>query len=319
MRVLVAGATGAVGRPLCERLVAAGHEVVGTTRSDDGAARLRAAGVEPAVLDAFDLDALRAAVEAARPEVVINQLTALSAPFNPRRYGEWIAETNRLRAEVGPALVEIARETGARRVIAQSISFVVRPGGEPVADESAPLYLDGPRAMAEATGSVATLERGVTGTDGIEGVVLRYGYLYGPGTSYAADGDIADAVRARRFPIVGSGAGVFSFVHTHDAADATVLALDRGEGVLNVVDDEPAPLRDWLPAYAAALGAPPPRRVPAFLARLAAGSVSVHYGTRQVGASNARARAGLGWNPGFGSWREGFPASFAGEDVRIAA
>lgn len=313
MRVFVAGATGAIGRPLTERLVAAGHEVVGTTRNAERAAGLRSAGVEPVVLDAFDAGALREAVVSARPEVVVNQLTALSAPFNPRRYGGWIAETNRLRTEVGPALVTAAREAGAGRVIAQSISFVARPGPDAVVDETAPLNLDAPGPVAAAVGAVAAFERAVTGAEGIDGVVLRYGHLYGPGTAYAPDGETARQVRARRFPVVGSGAGVFSFVHTGDAAAATLLALERGTGVLNVVDDDPAPLREWLPAYAAALRAPPPRRVPAIVARIAAGSMAVDFATRQVGSSNARARAEIGWKPGFGSWREGFPATLVPE------
>lgn len=306
MRVFLAGATGAIGRPLATRLLDAGHDVVGTTRSAGKVEGLRDSGVEPIVLDAFDADTLRRAIIAAHPEVVLHQLTALSAPFDPRRYGAWIAETNRLRRDVTPSLVAAAREAGARRVVAQDIAFITRPVGPPVLDETAPLYTDAPGPLGEAVRSSAALEESVLGADGIEGVVLRYGYFHGPGTSYAPDGDVARQVRARRFPIVGSGAGVWSFVHVDDAAAATVLALDRGApGAYNVADDAPARTDEWLPAFARALGARPPLRVPAVLARVAAGSVAVHYATAQRGASNAKARRELGWEPAWPDWREG--------------
>lgn len=311
MRVFLAGASGAIGRPLARLLVEAGHEVVGTTRTPHRAERLRGAGVEPVVVDAFDAAALRDAVLAAEPEVVVHQLTALSAPLNPRRYGAWLAETNRLRRDVTPVLVEAAAAAGTRRIVVQSISFAVAPEGPPVADERARLYEDSPLpAWREAVAAVAAMERAVTGAEGVEGFALRYGYFYGPGSAYAPDGDITEQVRRRRMPIVGSGEGRFSFVHVDDAAAATTLALERGApGVYNVVDDDPAPMREWLPAFARAAGAPPPLRVPAFVARLAAGRYAVHYGTAQRGASNAKARRELGWAPRWGSWREGFPAT----------
>lgn len=305
MRVFVAGATGAIGRPLVSRLLTDGHEVLGTTRTQARAAALRAAGAEAVVLDALDAPALREAVLAARPDVVVNQLTDLSAPLNPRRYGRWLASTQRLRREATATLLDAARTAEARRIVVQSVSFVTAAAGPWVVDEDAPLLDDAP----ELTAAVAEMETAVTGAEGIEGLVLRYGYFYGPGTAFAPGGQNAELVRRRRFPVVGSGEGRWSFVHVDDAAEATALALAPGgpTGILNVVDDEPAPMREWLPALAGALGAPPPRTVPAWLARLAAGPFVVHGGTAMRGASNARAREALGWRPAHASWREGFP------------
>lgn len=305
MRVFVAGATGAIGRPLVGRLLADRHEVLGTTRTQARAAALRAAGAEAVVLDALDAPALREAVLAARPDVVVNQLTDLSAPLDPRRYGRWLAPTQRLRREATATLLDAARTAGARRIVVQSVSFVTAAAGPPVLDEDAPLLDDAP----ELTAGIAEMEAAVTGAEGIEGLVLRYGYFYGPGTSFAPGGQHAELVRRRRLPVIGSGEGRWSFVHVDDAAEATVLALAPGgpTGVLNVVDDEPAPMREWLPGLAQALGAPPPRTVPVWLARLAAGPFVVHGATTMRGASNARAREALGWRPAHPSWREGFP------------
>lgn len=313
MRVFVAGATGAIGRPLLARLAAAGHVVTAMTRSPDRAAALREQGHEAVVADAFDAPAVRAAVLAARPEVVVHQLTALSAPLNPRRYGEWIAGTNRLRREATPILVDAAREAGARRIVAQSISFISAPRGPLVTSEADPAWTDAPGAVRGGVESALALERTVTEAGGIEGLALRYGYFYGPGTSYGPGGDVVREVARRRFPLVGSGAGCFSFVHVEDAADATVLALDRGTtGVYNVVDGEPAPMREWLPVLAAAAGARAPLRVPAWLGRLAAGPDMLSYATVQRGASNAKARAELGWSPAHPSWRTGFAQTLGG-------
>lgn len=314
MRVFVAGATGAIGRPLLERLAAGGHAVTAMTRSAERAGTLRAQGHDAVVCDAFDAPAVHAAVAAARPEVVVNQLTALSAPFNPRRYEAWVAGTNRLRAEAAPILVEAACAAGARRVVAQSISFISAPRGPLVTSERDPAWTDAPEPIRGAVLCALALERAVTAAAGLEGLVLRYGYFYGPGTAYGRDGEILAEVRRRRFPVVGSGEGRFSFVHVEDAADATVLALSPGAtGVYNVVDDDPAPMREWLPALAEAAGAPRPLRVPAFVARLAAGRHSVLYATVQRGASNAKARAELGWVPAHPSWRTGFPATLGGQ------
>jgi nucleoside-diphosphate-sugar epimerase len=313
VRVFLAGATGAIGRPLVARLLAAGHEVVGTTRDEARAATLRALGAEAVVLDAFDAPAVHAAVAAARPEVVVHQLTALPQDPTPASMKAATAANARLRRETVPTFVDAARAAGARRVVAQSISFVTRPDGHPVHDEDAPLHLDAPW-QAENVGGVAALEAAVRGADGIEGVVMRYGFFYGPGTWYARDGAIATMIRKRRYPLIGTGEGRSSFVHVDDAADATLRALDAavpgGFAIYNITDDEPARQRDWLPAAAAALGAKPPRRVPPWLARRVAGDVVVHYATTLPGNANARARAALpGWEPR--SWRTGLPEVLA--------
>jgi nucleoside-diphosphate-sugar epimerase len=305
VRVFVAGATGAVGRPLVAQLVAAGHEVTGTTRSADKAAALRAAGAQAAVCDALDARALGAAVAAARPEAVVHELTDLPAVWM-RDYGKLTAGTNRLRRDGTRNLVDAARAAGTRRLVAQSLAFVYAPDGDWVKDEDAPLISGAPPAVQAVVDAVRALERAVLEAPGIEGIVLRYGQFYGPGTWYAPDGSIGEQVRARRFPIVGRGEGRFSFIHVDDAAAATVAAIERGRpGVYNVCDDEPAPMREWLPAYADAFGAGSPRRVPAWLARLAGGPMGGAAATMR-GASNARARAELRWTPRYASWREGF-------------
>ncbi|MGZ4278079.1 MAG: NAD-dependent epimerase/dehydratase family protein [Solirubrobacteraceae bacterium] len=306
MRVFVAGATGAIGTPLVTRLLAAGHDVTGTTRSRGKAAALQAAGATPAVVDALDAAALRAAVLDARPDVVVHELTDLSAPLHARNYDEWLAGTNRLRTEATRTLIDAGREAGARRILVQSVSFLTAAEGPPVLDESAPLMSTGPASAA------AAMEGMVQGAEGIEGLVLRYGFFYGPGTSLAPGGWQAETIRRRRLPIVGDGGGRWSLIHVDDAAAATVAALDRGgTGVLNVVDDEPAPMREWVPGLAGILGARPPRRVPVWLARLVAGPEMVLTATQARGASNARARERLGWAPQYPSWRQGFPAVFA--------
>jgi nucleoside-diphosphate-sugar epimerase len=305
MRVFVAGANGAIGRPLVPRLVAAGHEVTGTTRSQASAEAIQAAGATPAVVDALDADALREAVERAAPEVVVHELTALPERFNPRKRGLYDA-TNRIRREGTRSLLDAARAAGARRFVCQSIAFAYAPAAEPeVMDEEAPLNLDAPPPFSEGMRVIAEMERAVLDAE-LEGLVLRYGWFYGPGTYYGEGGSLASDVRRRRFPVVGSGSGLFSFIHVDDAAEATVAAGERGApGVYNVVDDEPAALRDWVPAYAEAIGAPPPRRVPVWLARLVAGKMASSMNV-QPGASNAKAKRELGWQPRWSSWREGF-------------
>jgi nucleoside-diphosphate-sugar epimerase len=306
VRVFVAGASGAIGRPLVPLLVAAGHHVTGTTRSQERAEAIRAAGATPAVVDALDAQALREAVTAAAPEVVVHQLTSLPDRFEPRRKDIYDA-TNRVRREGTRNLLEAARAAGARRFVCQSIAFAYRPAAQPeVMDEQAPLALNAPPPFGEGVRVIDEMERAVVGADGLEGLVLRYGWFYGPGTYYAEDGSMTAEVRRRRFPIIGSGAGLFSFIHTDDAAAATVAAVERGApGIYNVVDDEPAAQRDWLPAFAQAVGAKPPRRVPVWLARLVAGGMATAINV-QPGASNAKAKRELGWQPRWASWREGF-------------
>ncbi len=305
MKVFVAGASGVIGQPLVRQLVAAGHEVAGTTSKQENAARVEAAGGTPIVCDALDAEAVKAAVRESAPEVVISQLTRLPREYNPRKidYGP----TNRARAEGGHNLMEAAREAGARRFITQSVAFIYAPEGGMIKDEEARPWADAPEPFRSGAGSTLEHEREATQTPGLEGVVLRYGQFYGPGTYYASDGSVAEQVRRRRFPIVGRGEGMFSFIHIDDAASATVASLERGApGIYNVVDDEPAPLREWLPIYAEALGARRPRRVPTLLARLVAGSFAVAFATQLRGASNAKAKRELGWEPRHSSWRQGF-------------
>jgi 2-alkyl-3-oxoalkanoate reductase len=307
MRVLVAGATGVIGRPLVKQLSEAGHDVVGTTRSEERAETIRKLGGEPVVVDARDTDALRRVVIEARPEVVINQLTNLPQRLDYKRAKETFGPTTELRGKVGPALVGAAAEAGARRLIAQSVCFFYASTGKRAHSEDDPL-IELPPEMPAAQGVIAleALERSTVETPGLQGVVLRYGFFYGPGSAYAADGAWAEDVRRRRFPIVGKGTGIFSYIHMDDAVSATIAALDRGTGIYNVCDDDPATLSEWLPAYAEALGAERPRRVPVWLARLVAGKQAAGMSTTLEGASNEKAKRELGWQPKYPSWRQGF-------------
>ena len=221
------------------------------------------------------------------------------------RYG--YGATSKLRSDVTRTLIDAAREGGAQRVVAQSIAFMYAPTGEMVKDEDAPTLSGGSGELAEALAATLDLERQVTGAEGMEGLVLRYGFFYGPGTWFAPGTKMARAFRKRRVPIVGDGAGVFSYIHVDDAASATVAAIEHGDtGIYNVVDDDPAPMRDWVPAFAEAVGAKPPRRVPVWLAKLVAGKTTVSAGIEGRGASNAKAKRELGWQPRYSSWRQGF-------------
>ncbi len=310
MRVFVAGASGVIGQRLVPRLVEAGHTVTAMTRNLDRAKGLAALGADLVECDVYDAKGLEEALRKAKPDVVIHQLTALPKAIDPRKMEKQLAPNDRIRTEGTRNLVRAAVLAGTRRIVAQSVSFVYTPEGGPVKDEDAPLWLDAPWPWRRSVEAVAELERQVRSAEGVEGVVLRYGYFYGPGTAYAEDGSVADLVRARQLPVGGRGSGVFSFVHVGDAASATILALEHGQpGIYNVVDDEPAPLRGWLPVYAKALHAPAPRKVPAFLARLAVGRYGVYYMTEQRGASNAKAKKALGWTPAFPTWRTGFTAA----------
>ncbi len=308
MRVLIAGATGAIGRPLVGSLLSEGHELTALTRSESSAETLRGRDVEPISADVFDQQSVTDACLAARPDAVIVQLTALPRALNMRRYAEAIEPTNRLRAIATPHLLAGARAAGARRVIVQSISFITAPEDGLIHDESAPAYDDGPPGLREAVAATTGMERAVLAATDLEPVVLRYGQLYGPGTYYAEDGSITGEVRRRRFPIVGDGAGVSSFLHVDDAAVAARAALTGGaSGLFNVTDDEPAPLHEWLPVLADAVGAKRPRRVPALVARLVAGPIAVHFATTLRGNANTRFKEHFGWRPAYRSWRDGFP------------
>jgi 2-alkyl-3-oxoalkanoate reductase len=306
VRVLVAGASGAIGRPLVRQLVAAGHEVTGTTRRQERAEEIEAVGATAATCDAFDREALAAAVAAARPEVVVNQLTSLPPKYDPRK-ASFYELTNRVRREGGRNLIEAAREVGARRFITQSIAFLYAPEGDWVKSEDAPVFDDAPGHFGPSVRILAEHEREVVECPDFEGLVLRYGQFYGPDTYYAPDGHLGREARRRRFPIVGEGTGTFSFIHVEDAAAATVAALERGApGIYNVVDDEPTRMGEWVPVYAEALGAKPPRRVPYWLARLVAGKSVASTAVEMRGASNEKAKRELGWAPRYASWRQGF-------------
>jgi nucleoside-diphosphate-sugar epimerase len=303
MRVFVAGASGVIGKSLLPQLATEGHEVVGMTRSEEKAQLIRDLGAEPVIADAFDADGLRNVITKARPELVIHQLTDIPRSVDPKHFAEQFARNNQLRREGTRNLVAAAQAAGARRLIAQSIAFVYRYGGGVLHSEEDPLAVE----MGDVVAAVADLEAAVTGADGIEGVVLRYGYFYGPGTSYASDGAQAEMVRKRRLPIVGNGDGVFSFIHVDDAAGATVRAIEHASpGAYNIVDDDPAPAREWLPVYAQSLGAKPPRKLPVFLARWLGGEYGVRMMTRTEGASNRKARDELGLQLRYPSWRRGF-------------
>lgn len=305
MRVFVAGASGVIGRPLVRQLLAAGHEVTGMTRRQERAEEIRAAGAKAAVCDVFDAEALRETVVAAAPEAVVHVLTALPRRYDPK--SDYLSATDRIRTEGTRNLVAAAEAAGVQRLVGESIAFAYRPQGSWVKAEEEPLFTEAPGRFGIAFAAVAELERRVLGAEGIEGVVLRFGWLYGPGTYYDRGEQQADEVMKRRLPIVGKGTGTFSFVHVEDAAGATVAALERGApGTYNVVDDEPAPLREWVPAYAEALGAKPPRRVPVWLARLVAGKDVAASAVGLRGADNAKAKRELGWQPGHPSWRQGF-------------
>ncbi|HEY7620233.1 MAG TPA: NAD(P)-dependent oxidoreductase [Solirubrobacteraceae bacterium] len=307
MRVFLAGAGGAIGRHLIPRLIAEGHEVVAMTRSPKKVDALRDAGAYPVVADGLDRDAVIAAVTGAEPEVVVHQMTALTdLSGNLRRFDQEFAVTNELRTKGTDNLLAGALAAGARRIIVQSFAGwpTIRDGG-PVKTEDDPFDPHPPAAMRASQEAMRYLERTVVGAEGIEGIVLRYGGFYGAPADMPPT--MLEVVRKRRFPVVGDGAGVWSFVHLDDAADATVAALDHGTpGVYNIVDDDPAPVAEWLPGMAAALGAKPPRRVPAWLGRLLAGEAGISMMTKVRGSSNAKAKRELQWEPRHPSWREGF-------------
>ena len=312
MKVFLAGSTGVIGRRLLPLLIRSGHEVTAMTRSQDHTNQIRKYGGKPVVCNVFDKEKLYEAVVAAKPDVLIHQLTNIPKRLNLRRVNKELAATNRLRAEGTRILLEAARLASARRFIAQSVAFAYGPSRQSKAGEEEPLYLDCPSAVADLVQAISKLESAVLVVPGIPGIVLRYGYFYGPGTIYATDGSFAEDVRRRRIPIVGTGQGVFSFIHVDDAAAATVIALDRGEpGIYNIVDDEPAPLVKWLPWYADLLNAPPPFRVPKFIGRLGAGPYGSYLMTEQRGASNDKAKKHLGWTPRFSTWRDGFRLELA--------
>jgi nucleoside-diphosphate-sugar epimerase len=303
MRVFVAGATGAIGKQLVSRLVAGGHEVHGMTRTESKQGMLRELGAVPVVADALDPDQVAAAVGKAEPDVIVHQLTALAGE-GMRGLKRRIAMTNRLRSEGTDHLLAAGQAVGVRRFVAQSNYGLYARTGGPVKSEEDPLDTTPPRRQREAAAAIYHLEEAVLDASWTEGIVLRYGAFYGPGTG------MDEWFRKRRFPLVGDGGGVWSWIHIADPAEATVAAVEHGtRGIYNVVDDDPAPVAEWLPALTRMLSGKKPRRVPSFIVRLAAGEFAVLMMTEARGASNAKAKRELGWHPAHPSWRQGFEAA----------
>jgi nucleoside-diphosphate-sugar epimerase len=307
MRIFLAGATGVVGRPLVPRLVADGHHVSALTRRPQRVDALEALGAEPVVCDVFDAERLRQVVAAERPDVVVQHLTDLPLDLSPRNVKKAYARNDRVRGEGSTNLVAAAEAAGASRYVAQNVCFMYARVGPTVVAEDHPLATNAPEPFGSSVRLHAEMERRIVESSRFEGLVLRFGFWYGPGTTFAPDGYTANRVRRRRYPIVGGGAGVQSFIHMDDVVEATVAALTTGSaGVYNVCDDEPAPMHEWLPLYAEAIGAPPPRHVPTWLARILAGPFIVGQATQMRGASNEKAKRELQWKPKYASWREGF-------------
>jgi nucleoside-diphosphate-sugar epimerase len=307
MKIFLAGATGAVGQALVPLLISHGHTVTGTTRSPSKVELLHRLGAEPVVVDGLDRDGIRAAVADAQPDAIVHQMTALGGDLDLRKFERTFAATNRLRTEGTDILLAAARETGVERVVAQSFAAwpSARVGG-PVKTEDDPLDQEPPKQVRTTLESILRLESAVTGAGGI---ALRYGGFYGPGTSFAPGGEQWEMLMQRKFPIVGNGAGVWSFVHIDDVAGGTLAALERGTPgrIYNIADDDPAPVREWMPFVAKAIGAPPPRHVPRWVGRLM-GEHLVVMMCEVRGASNERAKRELGWEPAWPTWREGIPA-----------
>ena len=311
MRVFVAGATGAIGKQLVPRLVGAGHEVTGMTRSESKQAMLYELGAVPVVADALDPEQVADAVARARPEVIVHELTAIGA-LDMRHFDRDFALTNRLRIEGTDHLLSAGQAVGVGRFVAQGVAgygMYARTGG-PVKSEEDPLDSTPVREMRETLAAIGHLEKAVLCAQWTEGIVLRYGAFYGPGTSLAPGEEQFELIRRRKFPVVGDGGGVWSFIHVADAAEATVAAVEHGRrGVYNVVDDDPAAVAEWLPALAQTLGANKPMRVPRFIGRMFAGEAGVVMMTEIRGAANAKAKGELQWRPGHPSWRQGFAAA----------
>ena len=321
MNIFIAGGTGAVGKRLVPLLASAGHDVYATTRSAGKVDDLRRLGADPVVLDILDREAVEAAIAAAQPEVIVHQATALSDIGDFRKFAEEFAQTDRLRTEGTDNLLAAAKASGVRRFVAQSFtSWPYAKVGGPVKTEDDPLDPDPPEAARGMLRAIRQLEEHVTGAEGLEGVALRYGGFYGPGTSITDGGTHVDAIRKRKFPVVGGGAGIWSFVHIDDVASATKAAIESdATGIFNIVDDEPAPVSEWLPYLAAAIGAKPPRRVPAWVGKLAVGELGVSMMTETRGASNEKAKRELGWQLRYPTWRVGFKEGLVDHAVREEA
>jgi nucleoside-diphosphate-sugar epimerase len=297
MKILVAGGTGAIGRPLIAQLQARGHAVVALTRSPEKAQSLAKKGIEPAIADVFDVEAVNVALQRARPDVVIEQLTALPKSYTRESMSEAASFNRRIRLEGGANVLAAAQAAGVRRYLRQSIAFWAE-AGEGLANEGTPLSFDASPAVAGDVRIVAEIERRLLESRNIEGVVLRYGFFYGPGTWFHPDGDVARQVQQQEFPVIGDGRGVWSWLHIDDAAIATASAAEQGSpGVYLIANDQPLAVRDWLPAFAQWLGAPPPPHISVEEALNASGADAVYYGTQMRGASNAKAKRELEFRP----------------------
>jgi nucleoside-diphosphate-sugar epimerase len=308
VRVFLAGSTGVIGKQLLPLLLRSPHEVVALVRSPQKAKAVEALGARAVVADALDKEALTAVIRSEEPDVIIHQLTALTGVKSFTKLDEEFALTNRLRTEALDTMLAAARLVGARRFIAQSFCGwpFAREGG-PIKTEEDPLDPTPPANFRQTLAAIRYLEETLRMATGVEALALRYSFLYGPGTSIGKGGEVLEFVRKRRIPIVGVGAGIWSFTHIQDAARATLAAISRGApGIYNVVDDEPAPVSIWLPYLASALGAKPPRKVPVWLAKLLIGDGGVSMMTQIRGASNAKAKREFGWVPVYSSWRRGF-------------
>jgi nucleoside-diphosphate-sugar epimerase len=320
MKVFVAGATGVVGKRLVPLLVASGYEVTGSTRSAENEGWLRKVGAQPVVVDALDRNAVMQAVLRAGPDLVIHELTGLTGAKSFKKFDDEFALTNRLRTEGTDFLLEAARAAGAKRFIAQSYgNWNYERSGSGLKSEDDPFDPSPPANQSKTLEGIVYLEQAVTGARDIEGIALRHANHYGPGTGLALDGDLVELIRKRRLPVIGNGAGVWSFIHVDDLAQATIAAIEHGKpgAVYNIVDDEPAPAATWIPGLAKAVGAKPPRHVPVWLGKLAAGEVGVSMMTQIRGTSNAKAKRELGWRPHYKSWRDGFRSGLG--DVPLPA
>jgi 2-alkyl-3-oxoalkanoate reductase len=308
MKVFVAGATGGLGRSLVQKLIAAGHEVTGMIRSESSAAGVRAQGAKVVLADGLNADAVKAAVAEARPDVVVHQMTALKGGIDFKRFDKSFALTNRLRTEGTDNLLAASRAAGVRRFVVQSYAgWNLQRGGSMTKTEDVPLDPQPVSATQQTMAGIRHLESVVTGDPSIEGLVLRYANFYGPTGAIGKGGEIVELIRKRRLPLIGDGAGVWSFIHYDDAADATVQAVRTGDpGIYQIADDDPATAAVWLPELARILGAKPPLHIPAWLAKAAVGDVGVSAFTKIRGADNSKARDAFSWQPGYASWREGF-------------
>lgn len=297
MKFFIAGGTGVIGRPLVEQLLAKGHSVVVLSRSEEQAQALAERGIEPAVADVFDQDAVNAALSRARPEVVIEMLTALPRSYTAEAMSAAGPLNTRIRLEGGANVLAAARAAGVRRYLRQSIAFWAIPGSG-LADEETPLAFDASPAVSADARVVNELEQSLLGKPDIEGIAMRFGFFYGPGTWFNPDGDVARQIRQQEFPIVGNGEGIWSWLHIEDAAMATVAAAERGNpGIYLIANDEPVAVREWLPAFARWLNAPPPPHISVDEALRDSGADAVYYGTQMRGVSNAKAKRELNFQP----------------------